>query len=150
MPSLQTTVIAAAVSFLIGLSSGWIANGWRLNAKIDRMMAEASQALAEAGKNAMLESARLQKLKDDALNEANRAAQKNALAASAARTELDRLRRQLANSATLANATCSSTRNHAATLSAVFGECASRLSEVAKDADGHALDSRTLQQSWPR
>lgn len=98
----------------------------------------------------MLESARLQKLKDEALDEANRVAQKNALAATAARTELDRLRRQLANSATIASATCASTRNHAAALATVFSECAGVLSEVAKDADGHAADSRTLQQSWPR
>jgi hypothetical protein len=150
MIPIQTTLIAAAASLAIGLGTGWAANGWRLNGKIDRMMAEQSQALAEAGKNAMAESARLQKLKDDALYEANRTAQKNALAATAARSELDRLRRQLANSATIANATCASTRHYAATLSTVFGECTSRLTEMAKDADGHAADSRTFQQSWPR
>jgi len=150
MLDLKTTLIASAVSLAVGLTTGWVANGWRLNAKIDRMVAESSQALAEAGKNAMLESARLQKIKDDALNEANRAAQQNALAAASARSELDRLRRQLANSATIANATCASTRNYAATLSTVFGECTSRLTEMAKDASGHAVDSRTFQQSWPR
>jgi hypothetical protein len=147
---MQTTLIAAAVSLAIGLGAGWTANGWRLNAKIDRMVAEQSQALAEAGKNAMLESARLQKLKDDALNEANRTAQKNALAATAARTELERVRRQLANSVTIGSSTCASTRNYASTLALVFGECATRLTEVAKDADGHAADSRAHQQSWPR
>jgi len=150
MLDMKTTLIATVTSLAIGTLAGWTANGWRLNGKISLMIAEQSQALAEAGKNAMLESARLQKLKDEALNEANRTAQKNAVAAANARTELDRLRRQLANSASLANATCTSTRNHAATLSAVFGECASRLSEVAKDADGHAADSRALQQSWPK
>jgi hypothetical protein len=150
MLDLKTTLIASAASLIIGLGAGWTANGWRLNGKINRMVAEASQALAEAGKNAMLESARLQKLKDDALEEANRTAQKNALAATAARTELDRLRRELANRTSIANATCASTRNYASTLSTVFGECAARLTEVAKDADGHAADSRALQQSWPR
>ena len=150
MFDLKTTVIASVASLAIGLGAGWTANGWRLNAKIDRMVAEASQALAEAGKNAMLESARLQKLKDDALNEANRAAQKNALAATAARTELERLRRELANRTSIANATCASTRNYASTLSIVFNECATRLTEVARDADGHSTDSRTYQQSWPR
>jgi hypothetical protein len=150
MIPIQTTLIAAAASLAIGLGAGWTAQGWRLNGKIDRMVAEASQALAEAGKNAMLESARLQKLKDEALNEANRTAQKNALAATAARTELDRVRRQLANSVTIGSSTCASTRNYASTLALVFGECATRLTEVAKDADGHAADSRTFQQSWPR
>lgn len=150
MIPIQTTLIAAAASLAIGLGTGWTANGWRLNGKIDRMVAEASQALAEAGKNAMLESARLQKLKDEALNEANRTAQKNALAATAARTELERVRKQLANSVTIGSSTCASARNYASTLALVFGECAARLTEVAKDADGHAADSRTYQQSWPR
>jgi len=98
----------------------------------------------------MLESARLQQVKDEALNEANKTAQKNANAAASARTELDRVRRQLANSASIANATCASTRNYATTLATVFSECSTRLTEVAKDADGHAADSRTYQQSFPR
>jgi hypothetical protein len=135
---------------VIGLAAGWTANGWRLNGKIDRMNADASQALVEAGKNAMLESARLQKLKDEALDEANKIAQKNAADATRARTELERVRRELANRATIGNASCASTRDYAATLAVIFGECATRIGEMAEAADGHALDSRTLQQSWPR
>ena len=150
MIPIQTTLIAAAASLAIGLVTGWTANGWRLNGKIDRINAEASQALAEAGKNAMLESARLQKLKDEALDEANKIAQRNAQAATNARTQLDRLRRQLANTPSLSSATCASTRDYAATLATVFGECATRIGEMAKDADGHSADSRTLEKAWPK
>jgi hypothetical protein len=89
-------------------------------------------------------------VKDDALEEANKLAQKNANAAASARSELSRVRKQLANSVTISSATCASTRNYADTLSVVFGECATRLTEVAKDADGHAADSRTFQRAWPR
>jgi chromosome condensin MukBEF ATPase and DNA-binding subunit MukB len=98
----------------------------------------------------MLEAARLQKQKDEAVNEANRIAQANAKAATAARAELDRLRRQLASAPDLSTATCTSARNYATTLSLVFGECATRLGEMAEDADGHAADSRTLEGAWPR
>jgi hypothetical protein len=150
MIPIQTTLIAAAASLAIGLATGWTANGWRLNGKIDRMVAEHSQALAQAGQNAMLEAARLQKQKDEAVNEANRIAQVNAKAATAARAELDRLRRQLASANDLSTATCASTRDYAATLATVFGECATRIGEMAKDADGHAADSRTLEGAWPR
>jgi hypothetical protein len=150
MIPIQTTLIAAAASLAIGLGAGWTANGWRLNGKIDRMIAEHSQALATAGQNAMNESARLQKLKDEALNEANKIAQRNAQAAASARTELDRLRRQLANRATVANATCASVRDYASTLAVIFGECATAIGEMAKDADGHAADSRTLEKAWPK
>jgi len=146
--NLKTTVIATVSSLVIGIASGWTANGWRLNAKIDRMMAEQSQALVQASKEALIESARLQKVKDDALNVANDLAQKNADAATLARTELERLR-LLADSTSIANATCASTRNYAATLSTVFEQCATRLTEVAKDADGHAVDARTCHAAWP-
>jgi hypothetical protein len=97
-----------------------------------------------------MESARLQKLKDEALDEANKIAQKNANSATNARAELDRVRKQLASSLTISSSTCASTRSYADTLSLVFGECATRLTEVAKDADGHAADSRTYQRAWPR
>jgi cell division protein FtsB len=150
MLDLKTTLIAATVSLVIGLSAGWAANGWRLNGKIDRMIAEHSQAMAVAGQNAMMESARLQKLKDEALNEANRIAQANAKAAADARSQLDRLRRQLANATDLSTATCPSTRDYAATLATVFGECATRIGELAEKADGHAADSATLNGAWPR
>lgn len=144
--NLSVTAIAAVIAF----GAGWTANGWRLNGKIDRMMAEHSQAMAQAGQNAMMESARLQKLKDEALNEANKIAQANAKSAASARAELDRLRRQLASSNDLSAATCASARNYATTLATVFGECSTRLTEVAKDADGHAVDSRTLEKAWPK
>lgn len=139
-------LIAAVIAF----GGGWVTNGWRLNGKIDRMMAEHSQALATAGQNAMLEAARLQKQKDEALDEANKIAQRNAQAAADARTQLDRLRRQLANAPSLSSSTCASTRDYAATLATVFGECATRIGEMAKDADGHAADSRTLEKAWPK
>ena len=146
MSSPTVTLIAAVIAF----GAGWTANGWRLNGKIDRMVAEYSQAMAQAGQNAMLESARLQKLKDEALNEANKIAQANAKSAASARAELDRLRRQIASSNDLSAATCASTRQYATTLATVFGECSTRLTEVAKDADGHAVDSRTLEKAWPK
>jgi hypothetical protein len=144
------SVIATAIAAVIAFGAGWTANGWRLNGKIDRMVAEYSQAMAQAGQNAMLESARLQKLKDEALNEANKIAQANAKSAATARAELDRLRRQLASSNDLSAATCASTRQYATTLATVFGECSTRLTEVAKDADGYATDSRTLEKAWPK
>jgi hypothetical protein len=98
----------------------------------------------------MLESVRLQKLKDEALNEANKIAQKNAQAAASARSELDRLRKQIATANDLSTATCPSTRQYSATLATVFGECATRIGELAEKADGHALDSRTLNGAFPK
>ena len=150
MLDFKITAIATAAALLFGSVIGWTANGWRLNGRIDQMIARHSLDLSKATEAAMNESTRLQKLKDEALNEANKIAQKNAADAANARTQLDRVRKQLASSVTIGSSTCTSTRAYAGTLADVFGECAARLTEVAKDADGHALDSRTCQRAFPR
>lgn len=98
----------------------------------------------------MKESARLQKLKDDALYEANKISQRNAQAAASARTELDRVRKQLASTTDLSTFTCPSVRDYASTLSVVFGECATAIKELAQKADGHSLDSKTLEGAFPK
>ena len=150
MFDIKITAIATVAALLIGSVVGWTANGWRLNGRIDQIIAKHSLDLSKATEAAMVESTRLQKLKDDALNEANKIAQKNASAAANARAELDRLRRQLASATDLSTATCPSTRDYAATLATVFGECATRIGELAEKADGHAIDSRTLEGAFPK
>ena len=150
MFDIKTTVIATVAALLIGGVAGWTANGWRLNGKIDQMIARHSQDLSKATEAALAETVRLQKVKDDALEEANKLAQRNANAAATARAELNRVRKQLASSVTIGSSTCASTRDYASTLSVIFGECSTRLVEMAKDADGHAADSRTFQRAWPK
>lgn len=149
MFDLKNTLIAAAVAAVLTGIAGWTANGWRLNAKIDRIHAEHAQDLTKANADALAKYNDMERKKQEALNEANKQAQRNALAADAARTELERLRQQIA-SGSVSTATCGSVRNYATTLQAVFGECAARLEWLAKEADGHALDSRTLNGAWPK
>lgn len=149
MFDLKNTLIAAAVAAVLTGIAGWTANGWRLNAKIDRIHAEHAQDLTKANADALAKYNDMERKKQEALNEANKQAQRNARAADAARTELERLRQQIA-SGSVSTATCGSVRNYATTLQAVFGECAARLEWLAKEADGHALDSRTLNGAWPK
>ena len=149
MFDLKNTLIAAAVAAVLTGIAGWTANGWRLNAKIDRIHAEHAQDLTKANADALAKYTDMERKKQEALNEANKQAQRNARAADAARTELERLRQQIA-SGSVSTATCGSVRNYATTLQAVFGECAARLEWLAKEADGHALDSRTINGAWPK
>lgn len=149
MFDLKNTLIAAAVAAVLTGIAGWTANGWRLNAKIDRIHAEHAQDLTKANADALAKYNDMERKKQEALNEANKQAQRNARAADAARTELERLRQQIA-SGSVSTATCGSVRNYATTLQAVFGECAARLEWLAKEADGHALDSRTINGAWPK
>jgi hypothetical protein len=68
----------------------------------------------------------------------------------AAGVERDRLRDELSKaSVQLPDASCTSVRQHAATLSDVFGECAAEIERVAGPASGHAADSLMLQEAWP-
>jgi hypothetical protein len=149
MFDLRNTLIAVAVASVLAGIAGWTANGWRLNAKIDKMVAVHAEQLAAANADALAKYTAMERKKQEALDEANKIAQRNARAADAARSELDRLRSQL-SSGGVSTATCTSVRNYAATLQGILGECAATVEWLAKEADGHALDSRTLNGAWPR
>lgn len=142
---LKIAVIIAA--FL----AGFFVQGWRMDAQIAEIEATNAKAQVEAAALAAQDTARMQKDKDNALRQAQLKAAQNAVAANAARNELDRLRQQSdASTAAMSGATCASVREHAAALNAVFGECAATLEGLARKADGHALDQRTLSESFPR
>ena len=142
MFDLKNTLIAAAVAAVLTGIAGWTANGWRLNAKIDRIHAEHAQDLTKANADALAKYTDMERKKQEALNEANKQAQRNALAADAARTELERLRQQIA-SGSVSTATCGSVRNYATTLQAVFGECAARLEWLARVPEHAFLGRKT-------
>lgn len=145
----KVAAAAAAGALVVGLLTGWTANGWRLNAKIDGMVAEHSLAVQAATERAMAETTRLQKEKDDAIAKAQIQAQANAAAAAAARRERDGLRDDLIASRTaFASSTHASLAAHAEALSVVFEQCAREYSEVAAQADAHALDAELLFNAW--
>lgn len=150
MPGMKLTLIVSLTAALIAGIAGWTANGWRLNAKIDRMVADHATQLAKANADALARYTAMEKQKQEALDEANRIAQRNAAAASTARADAQRLRDQIATADRVSTATVASLRNYTTTLSAVFGECVSEIEGLAKTADGHALDSRTLRGAWPK
>jgi hypothetical protein len=139
--------VAAAVAF----AAGFTTNGWRLNSKIDNMVAEHSMAVMVATEKAAQETTRLQKEKDDAIAKAQLQIQANAAAAAAARRERDGLRDDLAASrVAIANASIGSLREHTSALTTVFEQCAGQLEEMARIADGHATDTVMLLDAWPR
>lgn len=144
-------LIIGAVLLAATFAMGWTANGWRLNSKIDQLIADHERQVAQANADALAKYTDLERKKQEAINEANKIAQRNARAATDARNDLERLRNQITNTAgSVPTATCPSVRAHATTLSTVLAECVGQLEEVAKDADGHALDSRALNGAWPR
>ena len=140
-------LLAGAIG--VGLLTGWTANGWRLNGKIDEMVLEHTQAVQVATQKALDETTRMQREKDDAVAKAQAQAKSNAAAADAARAERDGLRDDLAASrTTFADSTHASLAAYADTLSVVFEQCTKEYSELAAKADGHAADTSTLFNAW--
>ena len=133
----------------VGLLTGWTANGWRLNGKIDEMVLEHTQAVQVATQKALEETTRMQREKDNAIAKAQEQTRANAAAANAARRERDGLRDDLAASrTTFADSTHTSLAAYADTLSVVFEQCTREYLELAAKADGHALDTTTLFNAW--
>jgi hypothetical protein len=113
-------------------------------AKIDN--AKEAKLFAE---KALSQTIELQKIANETLAKANQKAIVNAHAASRARTELDRLREQTASDrAKLSNATCEAARQYAATASQLLDQCSREYLELAKKADGHAVDAGMI-EAWP-
>ena len=115
------------------------------------MVAKHTEALAKANAEALAKYTEMERRKREAINEANKLAQRNAQAARSFAVERDRLRYDLttANSR-LSTATIAAARDYSLALSVILGECSAELGKLAEKADGHAVDVRTLINAWPR
>lgn len=136
-------------AFALAFGIGWFVQGWRMDAQLNELKATHATEISVSLAKAQEETNRLQRIKDEALERANALAQVNAAAADSARNELGRLRQQIATERRkLDTASRQSLTNYTATLQTVFGECSAEVERLAKAADGHALDARTLKEAW--
>ena len=151
MPVLTLSLLAAALASALSAGGAWIWQANAYTAKIAAMEKAQAEQTATAVKKALDDTVKLQRKKDAALKAAEvRAAALRAAAAGAA-AESDSLRAQLAEARVqLSSATCSSITRYADTVSQLFDQCQGQLVTLARQADGHALDSRTLLESWPK
>ena len=133
----------------VGLLTGWTANGWRLNGKIDEMVLEHTRAVQVATEQAAAKTRQMQEEKDAALRKAVEIVRRNVIDAAATRDERDRLRDELvASRSAYADATLPSLVEHTRALSVVFEQCTKEYSELAAKADGHAADAQSLFNAW--
>lgn len=145
--NLYAIIGASAIAFL----AAWSAQGWRYGEQIATMQKEAAQATTKAVQEERAKAQAAQAKKDEALNEANKRAQKNAALARELDSDVDRLRAQLnSNSANLPQASCEASRNYATTVSDVFGESIQRYSEVARTLDQCVSEVKMMQDAWPQ
>lgn len=142
------TAIAAAA---IGFGGAWQTQAWRYDAQLSKLHAQHATALADAHQKALDNTIKMQRTKDDAIQQAEQRAKQNAAAAASARRDADSLRAQLASvQGRIASATDSAVREYANAASVVFAECVRSYQELATAADGHANDARLMLEAWPK
>ena len=144
-------LIAAGVVLVLAFAAGWAAQGWRMGAEYAALEMRYATRLAQAHENALTEYARLEKVKDDAIRQAEIEAEKNAATAAVAARAADRLRGDLANvRASIAAAPRPAVDQYAATASELLGACAAEYQWMAEQADKHLVNERLLIDAWPR
>ena len=105
---------------------------------------------AQAIADALQETARMKKERDDAVERATQRQAAQATAVASARAESERLRKQLSHTrARLATAPVEAVTEYAATVAELYGECEAELTETAAKADGHASDVQLMIDAWP-
>lgn len=147
MSSLLIQMVIAAGIFLGGLATGikWHA-GQDAIAENQRLEQVRIQAVAHRA-----EERRQSTQVIGALNAATQRTQAAQVAAAAATDAAGRLRDDLADlQRRLPGASLDACRRDAAALGAVFAACTAELGALARDAQGHADDTLTLQQAWPK
>lgn len=149
---LDRLMLDRAISYAaLGAACAWGAWAFQANKyerEISELRTEYATAQVRAVEHAHAETIRLQAVNDEAERLAQIRLAAMARSAAAVRDERDRLRDELAASRVqLPDASCTSVREYAATLSTVFGLCADRLEGLAREAQGHASDSLKLQQA---
>lgn len=148
---IYTHVAAAIIAAALAGWAGWSVQGWRLGEQITHIKAQQIEAVNTATREARAQESARFKGVQDAQAAANTRAQAARRDATAARSELDRLRDQLA--ATRGGvpgespAACAQRADAGAEL---LGQCAAAYLGMAEVADRHASDARTLIEAWPK
>lgn len=150
MIPLYTHAIAAAVAGALAFGAGWKVQAWRYDAQIAGIQSQHAQALSDANQKALDDTIKMQRTKDEAIKAAEQRAKTQAANAAVLRSERDGLRAQLATTTVqLPVASCTSVREYGATLTGLLDQCAGAFEAMAREASGHAADSRLMQEAWP-
>lgn len=144
------TIALCAISAAISAAGAYQWQAYRYEARMAAMVAEYAQAQHKAVEYAHAETIRLQERKDKAEVQAARRVRAAAADAAVLRDSIDRLRDTADTALRESSDSIAACTAHGATITELFGQCASRYGEVAKEADGWVNESLTLREAWPR
>jgi ElaB/YqjD/DUF883 family membrane-anchored ribosome-binding protein len=149
--TINIKAMIASAAIIAAFTAGWTIQGWRMESLISQINSDHAEILAKSSQEALEKYRNMETRKQEALNESQKASKRNADAAAVAAADADRLRSYISSAGVgMPTATASSVRDYATTAGAVLAECISEVEGMAKKADGHAVDSRTLMEAWPK
>lgn len=144
------TIALCAISAAISAAGAYHWQAYRYDARMAALVAEYAQAQHTAIEVAHAETIRLQERKDKAEVQAARRVRAAAADAAVLRDSLDRLRDTADTALRESSDSIAACTAHGATITELFGQCASRYGDVAKEADGWVNESLTLREAWPK
>lgn len=146
---IPASVIACAISAAISAAGAYQWQAYRYEARMAALVAEYAQAQHKAVEYAHAETIRLQERKDKAEVQAARRVRAAADAA-VLRDSLDRLSDAADTALRESSDSIAACTAHGATVTELFGQCASRYGDVAKEADKCVNESLILREAWPK
>lgn len=148
---IRVAAIAALVAAVLAAAGAWQVQAWRYGLQIADLKAKHQGEIQTANDRAL----QAERMTNQRLTEARNAAAKREQDlrrdGDSLRNNFERLRDQAAATRRdLPTATSDAARATAATATELLEICAREYQALARAADGHASDTLTLQQSWPK
>lgn len=144
------TIALCTISAAISAAGAYQWQAYRYEARMAALVAEYAQAQHTAIEVAHAETIRLQERKDKAEVQAARRVRAAAADAAVLRDSIDRLRDTADSALRESSDSIAACTAHGATVTELFGQCASRYGEVAGEADKWINESLTLREAWPK
>ena len=143
------TIALCAISAAISAAGAYQWQAYRYDARMAALVAEYAKSQHKAVEHAHAETIRLQTRKDQAEVQAARRVRAAAADAAVLRDSLDRLSDAADTALRESSDSIAACTAHGATITELFGQCASRYGEVAGAADGWVNEALTLREAWP-
>ena len=146
----RVTLITHGIVAVAAAAGAWVWQANSYEAKLAAVQTEYAQAQARAVEIAHAETVRYQRKADEAAKNAAKRVRAAAADRDLLRGAVDRLRDAADTALRESSDSITACTAHGATITELFGQCASRYGEVAGETDKWVNEAMTLREAWPR
>ena len=147
----RAQAIAFGLLLVLAFAAGWLVNGWRADAAMSLLKKEQSEQVARNSAASLLTYSRMEKTKDEAIQQAQTRADALKADAGRATAAADGLRKQLSTAnLRITTASRATVDEYAATAGELLNSCTAEYRAVAAAADEHANAQRLMLEAWPK